>query len=55
MSIGWPQGIWLALIALALLDAAVNDGKPRPPKSFDATFAGALLVGVLLYWGGFFS
>lgn len=55
MNIGWPQGIWLALIALALLDAAVNNGKPREPKSFDSVFASVLLSAILLYWGGFFS
>ena len=54
--IGWPQGIFLALILLSDLGALVNHGKPRNSNwDFNVSFAGTLVTLILLYWGGFFS
>jgi hypothetical protein len=56
MNIGWPEGIWLALAALSLVIMALANGLPRTGNhSFAGTLANVLLVGILLYWGGFFA
>jgi hypothetical protein len=56
MNIGWPQGIYLAILFLSVCSHASKNGQPRT-GTYDlgtALFASALICG-LLYWGGFFS
>lgn len=55
MSIGWPEGIYLALVFMSLGIVATRNGEPRDPYSFGRQlFSTALALG-LLWWGGFFS
>lgn len=54
MHIGWPQGVLLAWLFIALLYAAANDRKPRTVKLEDAILRAALII-ALVYWGGFFQ
>jgi hypothetical protein len=56
MEIGWPQGIYLAFVALHLILAAIMDGEPRTGKhKFSIAFVASLIGLGLLYWGGFFG
>jgi hypothetical protein len=55
MHIGWPQGIYLALVFLSLGIGIANHGRPRPPYNGGLHVVGVLIVLPLLYWGGFFS
>lgn len=56
MNIGWPEGIWFALLALSLVIGVAKDGEPRTGKhSLAGTMLNAALAFGLLYWGGFFS
>jgi hypothetical protein len=55
MNIGWPEGIYLGLTVFGLLDVAAKHGQYREPYDFSETLASTLIVGILLYWGGFFS
>ena len=54
-TIGWPQGILLALLAGGLIIATVEHGKPREPTDAYTTFVAALIEVALLAWGGFFK
>jgi hypothetical protein len=56
MNIGWPEGIWFGLAALALIMGIAQDGEPKTGKH--SLTERMLSVGIsfgLLYWGGFFS
>lgn len=55
MSIGWPQGIYIAITLLALMQAFAKDGEPRGPYSASSAAIGAVLGMLLLWWGGFFG
>ena len=56
MDIGWPEAIWIGLIVLANLVAAVQHGKPKRENwDHPTTLAGSLIFFGLMYWGGFFS
>lgn len=56
MSVGWPEGIWFGLAALALLLTAVNGGEPRTGKhSLALAMLSTGIMFGLLYWGGFFA
>lgn len=57
MNIGWPEGIFLALILLGMGKAMARFGETKKPDSYDmidVLFGPALLLG-LLWWGGFFA
>lgn len=56
MSVGWPQGIMLALLFLSICVHASKNGQPREGH-YDlgtALLSAAITVG-LLFWGGFFE
>lgn len=56
MNIGWPEGIWFAIVAINLLVALANDGKPKEGNvNLAASMLGAACAFGLLYWGGFFA
>lgn len=56
MNIGWPEGIWLALIASKIIVDVTHDGKPRKHNhNATVTFLMAVVSFGLLYWGGFFA
>jgi hypothetical protein len=54
--IGWPQGIYLALVFLGMIHAINQHGKDREDK-YDAKvgFVSTSIILVLLWWGGFFG
>lgn len=56
MMVGWPQGIYLALVLIGLGVAAAKHGQPKTGTySFWVSLpASAILLG-LLAWGGFFG
>jgi hypothetical protein len=52
---GWPEGIYLALVFLGWCHALSTAGKPREPLDLGvALFAQGLIFG-LLWWGCFFQ
>ncbi len=54
--IGWPQGIYLSLIAIVLLMNAIHHGESRPSKyNFPVAVIVQLFLLVLLLSGGFFG
>lgn len=53
MHIGWPQGLFLGLIAFALLFGSVGE-KKSAGNAIGTALAVAAQLG-LLYWGGFFG
>lgn len=55
MSIGWPEGIVLAIFFLGLGVALAKDGEPRAPYSFGGALISTAITLSLLYWGGFFA
>lgn len=55
MTIGWPQGIFLALIILSDGIALANHGEPKGNYNFFTSLVGTALTVSLLWWGGFFS
>lgn len=56
LHVGWPQGIYIGMVCVALLVSAAADGKPRTGEhKFALSFVSYLLMFGLLYWGGFFS
>lgn len=55
LHIGWPQGIYLALIIMDLVLMAYKHGKPRKNYSIWEYVVSAAIVLTLLFWGGFFS
>ena len=54
--IGWPEGIYLALLFFAFGVHAVKHGEAQTGKwnLWSAVISNGLLI-ALLYWGGFFS
>lgn len=57
MSIGWPEGIYLGLMAVRVIVHAANDGEPVKDAKYRfgiCTVLSATYIG-LLYWGGFFD
>ena len=54
--VGWPQGIYLGLIALGIVINALKQGQFKVVE-FDvkARLLGAAILLPLLYWGGFFG
>ena len=54
-TIGWPQGMFLALVVFAIVAAILDHGKPRSPINAYFTLLGVLLEVALLTWGGFFK
>jgi hypothetical protein len=54
--LGYPQVIWLVLLAFSLTNAGINH-KIRKPSTGNVwvTLAASVLVLGLLYWGGFFT
>ena len=55
MNIGWPEGIYLALIGLATLGTILLHDKPRPNYDGKLATIGLFITLSLLYWGGFFD
>lgn len=56
MSIGWPEGILLAIIVVELILVAVLHDTPRTDTwSFHFKLYGNVVLLGLLYWGGFFA
>lgn len=57
MNIGWPEGIFLALILLAIGKALARYGEPKKPDTYDIVdvLIGAAIAFGLLWWGGFFA
>lgn len=56
MSIGWPEGILLALMFLTLCTHATKNGQPREDNyDLGTAMINAGLVLCLLWWGGFFA
>ena len=59
MTIGWPEGIFLTLIALNVLTNAINDREAKTGLSavyhFPCSVVAAMISLGLLYWGGFFA
>jgi hypothetical protein len=56
MSIGWPQGIYLALVFLTICGHASKNGQPREGHyDLGLSLLNAALGGGLLFWGGFFG
>lgn len=56
MNVGWPEGILLSLLFLAVCQHASKNGQPRDGR-YDlgtALLAAAINIG-LLWWGGFFA
>lgn len=51
----WPQWIWVGLVVTRLLVHAAKNGEPiKDAKwNFAIQFMWALIIGGLLYWGGF--
>ncbi|MCD8349679.1 MAG: hypothetical protein LUC93_03615 [Planctomycetaceae bacterium] len=53
--VGWPQAVWFLLIVVTLVRHIVMNGMRREEKYDAKSFLiGALIEGLLLYWGGFF-
>lgn len=56
MNIGWPEGIYLTLIALKVILITTHDGEPKKGNhNGSATIVDAVIVLALLWWGGFFA
>ncbi len=57
MSIGLPQAIYLALVLIGIGYEISKHGEMKKPARHNATTSliATLLIGLLLYWGGFFS
>ena len=51
--IGWPQGIYLVLLALGFLATALRHGKMETVDVWSRVI-GICVALTLLYWGGFF-
>lgn len=53
--IGWPEGIYLALLLLGFGYAIAKHGEPR--DNYDAVMylVRVIVIVSLLWWGGFFS
>lgn len=53
---GWPQWVYLGIVALGLVVAAITDGTPlRGNVQFSVQLLAAAITVVLLSFGGFFS
>lgn len=55
MSIHWPQGILLAVWALALMTAIRDSGKPMGNYDPVSKLVDIGVYGALLWWGGFWT
>jgi hypothetical protein len=56
MNIGWPEGIYLTMVAVVLILTAFLHGTPRTDKwDFHLSAWSYCVTLGLLYWGGFFS
>lgn len=56
MNIGWPEGIYLALALMGIGISLAKDGQPETGTfSFFRSLGINILVGGLLWWGGFFA
>jgi len=56
MNIGWPQGIYIAIVLLGLLITAAKDGEPMEGRyNFSLRFMLSICIFGLLWWGGFFG
>jgi len=56
LMIGWPQGLYLALVSVGVLTEVGLHGQPRAGKHNGPVrlFVSAFILG-LLVWGGFFG
>lgn len=52
---GWPQWVWIVLIAIDLLGTAHLHGTPRGPYNFWWVSLDTVVIVFLLYMGGFFG
>lgn len=54
---GWPQAIWIAIMAIGLGIHIAKHGKFKQPEKFHAgaRLVYVLLMAGLLYWGGFWD
>ncbi len=56
MNFAWPQITWLILATIGIFIATALDGQPKTGKhSFAVTTFSTVMVGWLLWMGGFFS
>lgn len=56
--VGWPQGIWIVIVLVALVQSARRAERDNPSTAARAMLArlvDVILVAALLYWGGFFT
>jgi hypothetical protein len=49
----WPQYVILILLSLAVLTAAICHGKPKSKYDVWEELANSLIIGIILYAGGF--
>lgn len=54
MNIGWPEGIYLAIVFIGLGVTIARHGQTREYDALNALISTALGLS-LLYWGGFFA
>jgi len=45
----------LILMVLSLIVGLAKDGQPRENWSFDSVLASELILGIILWWGGFWE
>ena len=55
MTLGWPQIIYLLLVALSLGVSIAKHGQVRDPYNVMDSIIATTIVLPLLYWGGFFG
>lgn len=55
LTLGWPQIIYLLLVALGFGVTVAKHGEQRYPHSVWTQLIGMVIVLPLLYWGGFFG
>lgn len=55
LTLGWPQIIYMLLVALSFGVTVAKHGEPRDPHNCLTQLIGIAIVLPLLYWGGFFG
>jgi len=45
----------IVLWVIGLIGVLCKEGEPRGDHSFNESLAAVLIMGILLYWGGFFQ
>lgn len=55
MTIGWPQGVWIALMIMMFGAACSKNGQPKAPWDPMVTLIDIAVYSGLAWWGGFFG